>query len=36
MLLKTLKVIGGLFEAMVGIMVIYQLGVDSGKKAMTE
>ena len=33
---KTLRVIGGVFETAVGIMVIYQLGVDAGKKAATE
>lgn len=36
MLVKTLKVVGGLFEAMVGVMVIYRLGFDAGKKAATE
>ena len=36
MLWKTLKTVGGLFEVMVGVMVIYQLGFDAGKKAATE
>lgn len=33
MLWKTFKLIGGAFEVAVGVMLIYRLGFDAGKKS---